>query len=132
MKNKQRTYTLWAALLVVLAVLLPVIGTMVTGHAFDADYAAGSQDEDALWPAFFAAVLVAIIMLSTLLVTCLLSCVSAGIAIRLASSAVAIAREQGTASILPRILRVTAIIELVAAILVELFPLILLLRFQAL
>ncbi len=131
MKSKQRTYTLLAALLVIFAVLLPIIGTTVAVEVFRPDISAEPSTEENGWGLFFVSVSVAIIALSTLFVTCILSCIAAWVATRLASSAITAAREGTRSVILPRILQVTAIVEVVAAILGALVPFILLLCVSA-
>ncbi len=132
MKNKQRSFTVFSALLIIFALLLPIIGTMVAVEIFQPDIGAEPSVEENAWGTFFATVSAAVIMLGTLLVTCFFSCIAAGAAARLASSAATIAREEARSVVLPRILHMTAIVEVVVAVLVALFPLALLFRFMTL
>ncbi len=125
MRKSQRTYTVLAALLIILALLLPIIGTALTAQTFrpdDAGYVAAEEDN---WAAFFTAVAYAVILLVVLGTTSLLACILSGTAIGCASRAVAAAREEACSVILPRILQIIAIIETVVAALVALAPLVL-------
>ncbi len=127
MRKSQRTYTVLAALLIILALLLPIIGITVASHVFRPDSSVEAAVGEDLLLAFFTALSFSVVTLLVLLVTCSVSCVLAGVAIRCASSAVAMARAEGRSILLPRILHIAAIIEAVLAALAALAPLVLLL-----
>ncbi len=127
MKKKQTVYTVLSALLIMGALLLPIVATWSATLSFGHVDTTDPAGEEHLLLAFFVAAAVAVRALIALFVSCVLSCVMAGVAIRCASSALIIAREEARPTMLPRMLHVAAIVVTAVAVLFVRIPLVLLL-----